>query len=265
MDPFDDRDPLHIIDEAAEGRDQRLVLRREQIMADGGAFTFYRGAAGVMAADLGPLREHATGFEVDILGDAHIGNFGMYGSPERARVFDVNDFDEAARGPWEWDIVRLAASAVVMERDRGSDADQQKATAKAAVDAYALTAATLAASPLIDRWYTMTRCDEPGCLDVAVDIEGSEKTIKRVKEMLKADPKRTQAQSVAKFAKAGQFLEVPDKVAPIDRGRRRRSATRSRTTSRRSSPACSDCCTATRRAPSRGCSPARARSACATS
>ena len=217
--PSDDRDPLHIIDEAAEGRDQRLVLRREQIMADGGAFTFYRGAAGVMAADLGPLREHTTGFEVDILGDAHIGNFGMYGSPERARVFDVNDFDEAARGPWEWDIVRLAASAVVMERDRGSDADQQKATAKAAVDAYALTAATLAASPLIDRWYTMTRCDEPGCLDVAVEIEGSEKTIKRVKEMLKADPKRTQAQSVAKFAKAGQFLEVADKIAPIDRGR----------------------------------------------
>ena len=220
--PSDDRDPLHIIDEAAEGRDQRLVLRRERIMADGGAFTFYRGAAGVMAADLGPLREHTTGFEVDILGDAHIGNFGMYGSPERARVFDVNDFDEAARGPWEWDIVRLATSAVVMERDRGSDSDQQKATAKAAVDAYALTAATLAASPLIDRWYTMTRCDEPGCLDVAVDIKGSEKTIARVKKMLEADPKRTQAQTVAKFASGGQFLDVPDKVAAIDDDRAKR-------------------------------------------
>ena len=146
----------------------------------------------------------------------------MYGSPERARVFDVNDFDEAARGPWEWDVVRLAASAVVMERDRGSDADQQKATTAGRRRAYAQTAAALAAGPLIDRWYTMTRCDEPGCLDVAVDIEGSEKTLKRVKEMLKADPKRTQAESVAKFAHAGQFRDVPDKVAPIDDDRAER-------------------------------------------
>ena len=68
----------------------------------------------------------------------------------------------------------------------------------------------------------MTRCDEPGCLDVAVEIEGSEKTIKRVKEMLKADPKRTQAESVAKFAHAGQFRDVPDKVAPIDDDRAER-------------------------------------------
>ena len=214
--PSDARDPLHIIDEAAEGRDQQLVERRERIMADGGAFTFYRGAAGVMAADLGPLKPHTTGFEVDILGDAHIGNFGMYGSPERSRVFDVNDFDEAARGPWEWDVVRLATSAVVMEQDRGSDSDRQRATAEAAVAAYAQTAAALAEGPLIDRWYTMTRCDEPGCRDIAVDIKGSEKTLKRVKQMLRADPKRTQAQTVAKFTRDGQFVEVKDKVAPID-------------------------------------------------
>ena len=224
--PSEDRDPLHIIDESAEGRDQRLVERRERIMADGGAFTFYRGAAGVMAADLGPLKTHTTGFVVDILGDAHIGNFGMYGSPERSRVFDVNDFDEAARGPWEWDVLRLATSAVVMERDRGSDADQQKATAKAAVGAYVDTAAALAEGPLIDRWYTMTRCDEPGCRDIAVDIKGSEKTLKRVKNMLRADPKRTQAQTVAKFTHEGQFVEVKDKVAPIDDDR----ATRVRAT-----------------------------------
>jgi len=214
--PSDDRDPLHIIDEAAEGRDQRLVERRERIMADGGAFTFYRGAAGVMAADLGQLKPHTTGFEVDIVGDAHIGNFGMYGSPERSRVFDVNDFDEAARGPWEWDVVRLATSAVVMEQDRGSDSDRQRATAEAAVAAYAQTAAALAEGPLIDRWYTMTRCDEPGCRDIAVEIKGSEKTLKPVKQMLRADPKRTQAQTVAKFTRDGQFVEVKDKVAPID-------------------------------------------------
>jgi uncharacterized protein (DUF2252 family) len=220
--PSDDRDPLRIIDEAAQGRDQRLVERRERIMADGGAFTFYRGAAGVMAADLGPLKPHTTGFEVDILGDAHIGNFGMYGSPERSRVFDVNDFDEAARGPWEWDVVRLATSAVVMERDRGSDADQQRATAEAAVTAYVQTAAALAEGPLIDRWYTMTRCDEPGCRDIALDVKGSEKTLKRVKQMLRADPKRTQAETVAKFTREGRFITVKDKVAPIDGDRARK-------------------------------------------
>jgi uncharacterized protein (DUF2252 family) len=216
------RDPLHIIDDAAEKRDPRLVQRRERIMADGGVFTFYRGAAGVMAADLGPTRGETTGFEVDLLGDAHLGNFGMYGSPERSRVFDVNDFDESARGPWEWDVARLAASAVVLERDRRSDKAQQRATAQAAITAYAVTVKALAEGPLIDRWYTMTRCDEPGCRDIAVDVKGSEGTLKRVKKMLKADPKRTQAQTVATFTRGGRFVPVKDKLAPIDGGRAQR-------------------------------------------
>ena len=220
--PTEDRDALHIIDSVAEGRDPRLVEQRERVMARGGVFTFFRGAAGVMAADLEPDRIHTTGYEVDLVGDAHLGNFGMYGSPERSRVFDVNDFDEAARGPWEWDVARLAASAVVMERDRGSDKDQQRETARATTLAYAQTAKALAEGPLIDRWYTMTRCDEPGCRDIAVDIKGSEEVLKRVKRMLQADPKRTQAETVAKFTSEGRFVEVEGKVAPIDDDRAER-------------------------------------------
>ena len=249
--PSDDRDPLHIIDEAAEGRDQRLVLRREQIMADGGAFTFYRGAAGVMAADLGPLREHTTGFEVDILGDAHIGNFGMYGSPERSRVFDVNDFDEAARGPWEWDVVRLAASAVVMERDRGSDAEQQKATAKAAVERLLRDRCRArrgpADRPLVhDDPLRRARLPRHRGRD-----RGLREAIKRVKGMLKADPKRP---------RPSRWPSSPRRPVPrcpgqgrADRRRPRRSASArpSTPTSRRSTPACSGCCMAMRRAVAR--------------
>ena len=75
---------------------------------------------------------------------------------------------------------------------------------------------------MIDRWYTMTRCDEPGCRDIALDLKGSEETLKRVTKMLRADPKRTQSETVAKFTREGQFLAGNDKIAPIDDDRAER-------------------------------------------
>jgi uncharacterized protein (DUF2252 family) len=81
------------------------------------AFTFYRGAAGIMAADL--ARSPVTGLQVQACGDAHLSNFGGFASPERQLVFDINDFDETLPGPWEWDIKRLAASFEIGARDRG--------------------------------------------------------------------------------------------------------------------------------------------------
>ena len=80
-------------------------------------FTFYRGAALIMAADLAATP--VTGVTVQLCGDAHLSNFGLFGSPERRMLFDINDFDETLPGPWEWDVKRLAASFEIMGRDRG--------------------------------------------------------------------------------------------------------------------------------------------------
>jgi len=81
------------------------------------SFTFYRGAALIMASDLSSTK--STGKAVQCCGDAHLSNFGAFGTPERRLVFDVNDFDETLPGPWEWDVKRLAASFAIAGRDRG--------------------------------------------------------------------------------------------------------------------------------------------------
>jgi hypothetical protein len=80
-------------------------------------FTFYRGAALIMAADLAATP--VSGVTVQLCGDAHLSNFGLFGTPERQMLFDINDFDETLPGPWEWDVKRLAASFEIMGRDRG--------------------------------------------------------------------------------------------------------------------------------------------------
>src|SRR5690349_22539533 len=97
-------------------------------------FTFFRGAALPMAADLAATP--ASGLRVQLCGDAHLSNFGVFGTPERRLVFDVNDFDETLPGPWEWDVKRLAASLEVHGRDRGFAPDDRRAIVLAAVREY---------------------------------------------------------------------------------------------------------------------------------
>ncbi len=80
-------------------------------------FTFYRGAAAIMASDLTPTP--VSGITVQLCGDAHLSNFGVFGTPERQLIFDINDFDETLPGPWEWDVKRMAASFEIMGRFRG--------------------------------------------------------------------------------------------------------------------------------------------------
>ena len=127
-----------------------LVPVRHERMAVS-AFTFYRGAALVMAQDLSPLP--TTGIEVQLCGDAHISNFGFFLSPERRTVFDINDFDETARGPWEWDVARLAASVEVCGRDRGFSAKKTRKAVLAAVGAYREAMRSFAQMGNLDVWY----------------------------------------------------------------------------------------------------------------
>lgn len=111
-------DPISVLERQAASRDPALVpLRHGRMM--GSPFAFYRGGAAIMAADLATTR--ASGLRAQLCGDAHLVNFGVFDTPERSHVFDINDFDETLPGPWEWDVKRLAASVEVAARDLGFD------------------------------------------------------------------------------------------------------------------------------------------------
>ncbi|HVV90162.1 MAG TPA: DUF2252 family protein, partial [Solirubrobacterales bacterium] len=112
------RDPLAVLTEQDAARVPELIpVRYGRMLAS--AFTFYRGAAAIMAEDLGSLPD--TGLRVQLCGDAHLSNFGVFQAPDRRLVFDINDFDETLPGPFEWDVKRLVASFEIGGRDRGFD------------------------------------------------------------------------------------------------------------------------------------------------
>ena len=115
------------------------------------AFTFYRGAAAIMAADLGPTP--TSGLWVQACGDAHLSNFGAYAAADRDLVLDINDFDETLPGPWEWDLKRLAASFEIAGRDRGFDDAQRREIVLAAARTYREHIRELAALSNLDVWY----------------------------------------------------------------------------------------------------------------
>ncbi len=121
--PAGSRDPVGLLLGQAESRVPELVpVRHGRMLVS--AFTFYRGAALPMAADLASTP--ASGLRVQLCGDAHLSNFGAFASPERRLVFDVNDFDETLPGPFEWDVKRLAASLAVAGRDNGFTAKARR-------------------------------------------------------------------------------------------------------------------------------------------
>ena len=149
--PGPDRpDPVATITAQNADRLQWLVPVRHSRMAES-AFAFYRGAAAIMAADLATTP--SMGVSAQLCGDAHLGNFGTFASAERQQVFDVNDFDEALPGPWEWDLKRLAASTVIASRDNGFPDDVGKDAAIAAADAYGRAMAAFAQLPVLQVWY----------------------------------------------------------------------------------------------------------------
>jgi uncharacterized protein (DUF2252 family) len=131
--PIGRRDPIEVLIESNRGRVQDLIPLRYARMSVS-PFTFLRGSAQVMAFDLasGP----STDLEVRLCGDAHLSNFGAFSSPERRLMFDLNDFDEASPGPFEWDVKRLAASVVVAGRTNGFDAGVTRRSVHRAVNAY---------------------------------------------------------------------------------------------------------------------------------
>src|SRR6201985_1526406 len=156
--PAADRpDPVALLEEQNLTREKDLVpVRHGRMMAS--PFTVYRGAAKVMAADLKDTP--VAGLEVELCGDAHLSNFGLFASPERILLFDVNDFDETLPGPFEYDVKRMAASFTIAARNNGfTKADTQAATLES-VRAYREAMASFAQMGTMDIWYAHLDEDE---------------------------------------------------------------------------------------------------------
>jgi uncharacterized protein (DUF2252 family) len=144
-------DPVELLERQADTRVPELVpIRYGRMLAS--PFTFYRGAALIMAADLAATPR--TGFLAQCCGDAHLSNFGLYGSPERRLVFDINDFDETLPGPWEWDVKRLAVSMLICARSSGFALGERERVVLETVAGYREWMARFAAMRNLEVWYT---------------------------------------------------------------------------------------------------------------
>jgi uncharacterized protein (DUF2252 family) len=149
--PAPDRpDPVALLEEQAESRVPQFVpIRYGRMLVS--PFTFYRGGALIMATDLAGTPR--SGVTVQLCGDAHLSNFGLFGTPERQMLFDINDFDETLPGPWEWDVKRLAASFEIMGRDRGFTPADRRAIVMAGVREYRDRMRRAAGMGTLDAWY----------------------------------------------------------------------------------------------------------------
>ena len=144
-------DPVELLERQAQTRVPELVpIRYGRMLVS--PFTFYRGAAMIMANDLAATPR--SGLTVQCSGDAHLSNFGVFASPERRLVFDVNDFDETLPGPWEWDVKRLAASMLIAARDNGFRAKEQDRIVLDTVGRYRTAMAEFASMKQLEVWYS---------------------------------------------------------------------------------------------------------------
>ncbi len=150
-------DPVDLLEEQGKTRVEELVpIRYGRMLVS--PFTFYRGAAYIMAADLAGMPR--TGLHVQLCGDAHLSNFGVYAAPDRRLVFDTNDFDETLPGPFEWDVKRLVASFAVAGRDRGFDDRVRQAINLRVGRSYREALASFAAKRTMDVWYSRVDIDD---------------------------------------------------------------------------------------------------------
>jgi uncharacterized protein (DUF2252 family) len=148
--PTNRSEPVELLEEQARTRVPELVpIRHGRMLVS--PFTYYRGAALPMASDLAATPD--SGLRVQLCGDAHLSNFGIFGSPERHLFFDVNDFDETAPGPWEWDVKRLAVSLEIAGRENGIARKERSRIVRRAVRSYRDTMRELSDMSMLEVWY----------------------------------------------------------------------------------------------------------------
>ena len=212
--PADRRDPVAVLVEQSVGRlDELIPLRHARMSAS--AFTFYRGAAALMANDLGT---HArTGLIVQLAGDAHLANFGGFATAERSLVFDLNDFDETLPGPFEWDVKRLVASFEVAARHLRFTRAQSDVILAAVAGEYRNAMAEFADMHRLDVWYARIQAEDilsrwAGSVDPA-RVESFRRTLAKGR-------KKTSARAVSRYTTTGpdgelQVISDPPFIEPI--------------------------------------------------
>ncbi len=201
--PAADRsDPLDLLQEQDKDRLQHLIPIKYGRMLES-PFAFLRGSAVVMASDLSDTPD--SGIDTMICGDAHISNFGLFATPERKLVFDMNDFDEAYLGPWEWDLKRLVASVVVAGRGNGYSEKACRRMVQKVVTVYGEAMDLFASASTLDMWYYHVDAE---AVQFVFDKAASKRGIKGAEKMIAKARSRTQKQTL-------------DKLTVVKDGRRR--------------------------------------------
>jgi len=197
-------DPIELLERQSETRVPELVpIRYGRMLLS--PFSFYRGAAIIMASDLAGTPH--SGLTVQCCGDAHLSNFGVFASPERQLVFDVNDFDETLPGPWEWDVKRLAASMVIAARDNGFAAKDQDQVVLDTVAEYRSAMVRFAAMSNLDVWYAHLD------VDAALQEFGSQLEPKIAKRTEKSLAKARTRDSISAFSKLTRVVDGQTRIA----------------------------------------------------
>jgi Uncharacterized protein conserved in bacteria (DUF2252) len=212
--PAASRDPIGLLLGQAEARVPELVPVRHGWMLVS-PFTYYRGAALPMAADLASMR--SSGLRVQLCGDAHLLNFGVFASPERRLVFDLNDFDETLPGPFEWDVKRLIASLAVAGRDNGLTARERRQVALATAAAYRTAMRGFAGMSILNVWYA--RFDVEDAL-AQLKSDMPKKAMRRTKAQMAKARTRDSTQALAKLTTVEdgrrQIISDPPLIVPLE-------------------------------------------------
>jgi uncharacterized protein (DUF2252 family) len=212
--PSHRRSPVELLVEQSETRlTELLPIRYGRMLVS--PFAFFRGAAHVMAADLAGMPRTALG--VQLCGDAHLSNFGVFAAPDRRMIFSINDFDETLPGPFEWDVKRLVASFAIAGRDRRFDAKQRRVISLAVARSYREEMARFAGMGNLDTWYARIDVDDVvqqfGAQGRPQQLREYERDVARVrtKDSLKAFAKLTEV-----VEGMPRFISDPPLIVPVE-------------------------------------------------
>jgi uncharacterized protein (DUF2252 family) len=212
--PSTDRpDPISLLVSQGDSRLPELVpIRYGRMLVS--PFTFYRGAAAVMAADLAVTP--VSGLTVQLCGDAHLANFGTFGSPERKLIFDINDFDETYPGPWEWDVKRLAASFVVAGRENGFSTKERRGVVRATVQRYQAAISAFAKMRELDVWYARADVDTAqGLLTKPLSKTQTKRVSKNLAKAHTRDSVQAYGKLVGEIDGQRRIIGAPPLIVPV--------------------------------------------------
>lgn len=211
----DRRDPIAILEEQATSRVPELVPIRYGRMAVS-PFTFFRGAAAVMAADLAVLP--TSGVTVQACGDAHLSNFGGFASPDRRLVFSLNDFDETLPGPWEWDVQRLMASVEIAAREIGATPRERAEIATSTALDYRIQMRRFATMPHLDVWYE--RLDVEGLIERMQAAALPDTQVRALRRTVTKSRRKTSDRALSRLTHVvdgrPRFISAPPLMVPVD-------------------------------------------------